>query len=108
MRHARVVGHAAQRLVAQDAAGVEIGAQELRRMRAQRQAQEAVVVDHFLAQRHGRKRHVGLARCFPHLALTPPPRGRVGVGVASSVTIDPHPPAFACSFGGRPPPFKGR
>ena len=69
-RHAGVVGHAAQRLVAQDAAGVEIGAQELRRMRAQRQAQEAVVVDHFLAQRHGRKRDVGFARS----QCAPPPR----------------------------------
>ena len=52
-RHARVVVRAAQRLVTQDAARVEIGAQELRRMRAQRQAQETVVVHDFLAQRHG-------------------------------------------------------
>ena len=53
-------GDAAQRLVLHDAAGVEIGAQELRRMRAQRQMQETVVVDDLFADRHGRQTDVGL------------------------------------------------
>jgi hypothetical protein len=46
----------AQVLVAGDAAPGEVGAQERCRMRAQRQFEEAVVVDHLFAERHERKR----------------------------------------------------
>src|SRR3954468_6385698 len=47
----------AQLLVADDAAAQELGAQERRRMRAQREVEETVVVDDFLAERHGRELH---------------------------------------------------
>ena len=63
-------------LVAQDAAAVEISAQELRRMRPQRQMEKAIVVDDFLAQRHGRKRDVGLSDRMPCSAAVTAFRGR--------------------------------
>ena len=55
-------GHIAQFCVADDAAPGEIGAQERRRVRAQRQFEEAVVVHDLFARRHGRQLHVGFAR----------------------------------------------
>ena len=52
--------HAGQLLVAQDAARVEIGAQERHRMRLQRQMQMPVILDHMLAGQHRRQMRVGL------------------------------------------------
>ena len=43
-----------------DAARIEIGAQERHRMRLQRQMQMAIVLDHLLARRHRRQTRVGL------------------------------------------------
>ncbi len=80
----------------------KIGAQELRRMRAQRQPQEAVVVDHFLAQRHGGQMHVCFSRDV-HCVLPPPERGRAGEGV---IRFQKRPPPGRLR---RPTsPFRGR
>ena len=62
-RHAtrRAVARGAQRFVLDDVPAREVGAQERRRMRAQRQFEEAVVVDDFFARRHRDQCDVGLA-----------------------------------------------
>ena len=52
MRPGRMSG---RQLVPDDAAGVEIGAQERHRMRLQRQMQVPVVLDHLLARQHRRQ-----------------------------------------------------
>ena len=51
----RPCANVGQQFVTNDAARVEIGAQERHRMRLQRQVQMAIVLDHLLARRHRRQ-----------------------------------------------------
>ena len=51
---------ALQPFVGDDPQGLEVAAHEAHRMRLQRQRQEAIIVDHLLADRHRRQRRVGL------------------------------------------------
>jgi len=59
--HAGTEGLGAQRRIIDDAPRGKLGAQERRRVRAQRQSEEPVVVDHLLAERHRRQRDLGFA-----------------------------------------------
>ena len=76
----------AQHFVADDAATGKILPQEARRMRAQRQFEESVVVDDFLSERHRRQRDLGLFEYWQigirgsRNCLPPPLWGRGGEG----------------------------
>ena len=54
-RHASAGDNVGQKLVPDDAARIEVGAQERHRMRLQRQMQMPVILDHLLARQHRRQ-----------------------------------------------------
>src|SRR5262249_25522328 len=60
--HARPGTNAAQCIVLLDVTSIKVRTQELRRMRTQRQMQETVIIEDFLANQHRREMHVWFSR----------------------------------------------